>query len=391
MGSSLAGSAGAATAQGTSKQEPIAVAMLRSDDPGVEASGLAQEKALRAAVKAQNARGGIGGRKVVVKVCKSGLNDSNGAVACANDLIADPSVVAFVGNSGTQSDAVVPLFEEAGIASIGPLPLQPSDFTSPNVFNVSSGAAVAAGQATLLADEFGIKKIGLAIPAIEGTAQLTPLANIALAPRGAEISETVSLALDKQDYSAEVTQLANSADGLVLTTTAEQMGRLLRAAESTGAFDGKKLSTNTSTLTPEVIETVGSLAHGMYVTTGGIATTDVKAPGVKRYLKEMKKYASLDYAEQETVKLPWLGFQVFAAAAENAPTVDRASVFQALNQLVYDPEGFAPTLDYTKPGTLLSGAVPRLVNTSVMYARVDNKGNVKALRGGEFVNPFEPA
>ena len=138
-----------------------------------------------------------------------------------------------------------------------------------------------------------------------------------------------------------------------------------------------------------MIDTVGKLAHGIYVTTGGLATTDVNAPGVKRYLKEMKKYASLDAAEQETVKIPWLGFQVFAAAAENLPTVDRASVLASLNKLVYDPQGFAPTLDYTKPGTALGGAVPRLVNTSVMYARVDDKGNLKALNGGKFVSPFQ--
>jgi ABC-type branched-subunit amino acid transport system substrate-binding protein len=373
------------------KPGTVKIGLLYNTDPSTSKSGAATLAVLQAAVKAQNAAGGIGtaGQKVEVVPCTAAPDDANAALACVNDWIADPDVVALVGDSGTQSNAVDPLLEKAGLASVGPLALQQSDFTSPIAFPVSAGFATAGGQATVLTDEAGIKKISLAVPDISGVAALEPISNSALAPRGAKITALLKLAVDKQDYSAEATQLGNSGDGIVITTTAEQMGRLMRAGQSTGAFKGKTISSNTSTLDEDNIKTLGSLANGIYVVTGGIATTDVKAPGVARYLAEVKKYAasSMSFANGETVKIPWLGFQAFAAAAKDLPTVDRASTLAAMNKLVYDPQGFAPVLDFTKPGTALGGSLPRLVNTKVMYARVKN-GKIKALNGGKFIDPF---
>jgi hypothetical protein len=388
----FAGAAGAARAQSTSTTPaPVKIGVLYSNDASTSTSGDATVAVLKAAAKAQNARGGLGksGQKVEVVPCNAAVNDANAALACVNDWIADPSVVALVGDQGTQSNAVDPLLEQAGLASVGPLALQQADFTSPIAFPVSAGFATAGGQATVLADEAGIKNISLAVPDISGVAALEPIANTALQPRGAKITTLLKLAVDKQDYSAEATQLANDGDGIVITTSAEQMGRLMRAGQSTGAFKGKTLASNTSSLDEDNIKTLGSLANGIYVVTGGIATTDVKVPAVKRYLAEVKKYASssMKFANGETVKIPWLGFQAFAAAVKDLPTVDRASTLAAMNKLVYDPQGFAPVLDFTKPGTALGGALPRLVNTKVMYARVV-KGKIKALNGGAFIDPF---
>jgi ABC-type branched-subunit amino acid transport system substrate-binding protein len=387
----FAGAGAAHTARAASSAPPVKIGILYSNDAATSKSGDATVAVLKAAAKAQNARGGIGkaGQKVEVVPCVADVNDANAALACVNDWIADPDVVALVGDSGTQSNAVDPLLEKAGLASVGPLALQQSDFTSPIAFPVSAGFATAGGQATVLTDEAGIKKISLAVPDISGVAALEPISNSALAPRGAKITALLKLAVDKQDYSAEATQLGNSGDGIVITTSAEQMGRLMRAGQSTGAFKGKTISSNTSTLDEDNIKTLGSLANGIYVVTGGIATTDVKAPGVARYLAEVKKYAasSMSFANGETVKIPWLGFQAFAAAAKDLPTVDRASTLAAMNKLVYDPQGFAPVLDFTKPGTALGGSLPRLVNTKVMYARVKN-GKIKALNGGRFIDPF---
>ena len=70
-----------------------------------------------------------------------------------------------------------------------------------------------------------------------------------------------------------------------------------------------------------------------------------------------------------------------------AAHASKPSVLASMNKLVYDPQGFAPVLDFTKPGTALGGALPRLVNTKVMYARVKN-GQIKALNGGKFIDPF---
>ena len=388
LAGTFAGAAGAVPAQSGSSAKPVKIGILYDKSQG---DGNAAVAVLQAAAKAQNARGGLGkaGQKVEVVPCNAAVNDANAALACVNDWVADPDVVALVGNSGTQSNAVDPILEKAGLASVGPLALQAADFQNPIAFPVSAGFATAGGQATVLADKKGAKKISIAVPDISGVDALQPIANIALAPRGAKVSELLKLAVDKQDYSAEATQLADGSDGIVITTEAEQMARLMRNAQSTGAFKGKPIASNTSTLNDDTMKALGSLANGIYVVTGGIATTDVKAPGVTRYLSEVKKYApsQMSKANGETVKIPWLGFQAFAAAAKDLPTVDRTGTLSGMNKLVYDPQGFAPILDFTKPSTALGGQVPRLVNTKVMYAQVKN-GKIQALDGGKFIDPF---
>ncbi len=96
----FAGSGVAHTARAASNASPVKIGLLYSDDAATSKSGAATLAVLQAAVKAQNARGGIGkaGQKVEVVPCKAAVNDANAALACVNDWIADPDVVALVGD-----------------------------------------------------------------------------------------------------------------------------------------------------------------------------------------------------------------------------------------------------------------------------------------------------
>jgi branched-chain amino acid transport system substrate-binding protein len=381
--------AGAATERGAKKPsgDPIVVGIIYSDDPAI-AIGDDSLNSLQAGVKALNARGGIDGRPVKVESCTHDPTDANGAVACANEMVQNPDVVAILGAGGSQANAINPILETVSMASIGSLPLQSADFTSKISFPLGPGALTAAGPAALLADELGIKDPALGVLDIPSTASVPILMNQVLAPRGGEVAETVKLPVDKQDFSAEAAQLADASDGIILALSAEQFGRLMRAGQSSGAFKGKKIGSFTSVVTPEQIKTLGSAVEGIYVA-AGLATIDSKGPGVTRYLKELKKYApdARKNAEGDTVKLPWLSLQVFEAAAEGLATVDRASVLDSMNQLVYDPQGMAPELDFTKENTeVFAGQVPRIFNPSVMYARVKG-GKIKTV-DGTFVNPW---
>jgi ABC-type branched-subunit amino acid transport system substrate-binding protein len=382
--------AGASTGQGAKKPsgDPIVVGIIYSNDPAVS-TGDTSLNSLQSAVKAQNARGGLNGRPVKVKSCVHDVTDANGAVACANEMVEDPDVVAILGSGGSQANAINPVLETVGMASIGSLPLQQSDFTSKITFPLGPGALTAAGPAALLADEFDIKNPALGVLDIASTASVPILMNQVLAPRGGEVAETVKLPVDKQDFSAEAAQLADASDGMIFAMAAEQFGRLMRSGQSSGVFDGKKIASFNAVVTPEQIKTLGSAVNGIYIAAGS-ATTDTKSPGMTRYLKELKKYSAdaRANAESDTTKLPWLSLQVFVAAAEGLPTVDRASVLDSMNKLVYDPQGLVPELDFTKENTtVFGGATPRIFNPSVMFAQV-KKGKIKAL-DGTFVNPWE--
>jgi branched-chain amino acid transport system substrate-binding protein len=391
LGTATVGTAGATSRQAKKPSgDPITVGIIYSDTEGTAAGGVTDvsEQSLRAAAKGQNARGGIDGRPVKVKACTHGVDDANGAVACANEMVQDPDVVAILGAGGSQGNAIDPILEAAGMASIGPLALQQADFTSKISFPVGPGALTAAGPAALLADELKIKDPAVGVLDIASTASVPILMNQVLAPRGGEVSTTVKLPVDKQDFSAEAAQLADASDGMILAMSSEQFGRLMRAGQSSGVFKDKKIGSFTSVVTPDQIEILGSAVEGVYLA-AGLATIDTKSPGMKRYLAELKKYApeARANAESDTTKGPWLALQVFAAAAKGLTTVDRTTLLDSMNKLVFDPQGMAPELDFTKENTtVFGGAVPRIFNSSVMYARVKD-GKIRSL-DGKFANPW---
>lgn len=384
------GSAGAAPerrAAGKPTGPPITIGIIYNEDEALGQSNKQVEMALNAAIKAQAAKGGVNGSPVKVVVCKNKSNDPNGGAACATKMADNPKVVAVVGSANSEGDSINPILDKAGVAAIGSLPISTGDFTSPIAFPVMSGALGTPGAATLLSDKLDINKISLGNLELAAAAQVPILINQALGVRGTKLAGEVKLPLDKQDLSAEAAQLANEGDGIVVTSLPEQFARLVRAGQSTGSWADKKVATLPSILTPAVMKSLGSEADGIYIATGGLATNDIKRPGVLRYLREIKKYGDASKSSDDLVKNAWLAFQVFAAAAKGQTTVDRASVLAAMNQLQYDPQGLAPKLDYTKLNTtVFGGAVPRAFNTSVMYAQVKN-GKIVSIKR-EFVDPF---
>jgi ABC-type branched-subunit amino acid transport system substrate-binding protein len=370
---------------------PVTIGVIYTKDEaaGLEASRV--EDSIKAAVAALEARGGLDGHPIKIRTCTTGGNDPNGGARCANELVGDPALVAVVGSSTSNGDAVNPILEKAGVANIAATPLSSSDYSSPINFPVFGGAAIGPGVATLLTDVFHLKKISLAYPDLAATAALPVLFNSALKPRGLEVGTQVKLPLDKQDLSAEAAQLAKGADGIAVTASSEQFARLMKSGRSSGAWPKSlKVGTFTATLTDEVIKSLGSDAEGIYAP-ALMAIVDSKSPGVTRYLAELKKYGAhnvVSLAEDDIVKSAWLGVQVLAAATKGMATIDRTSVLAAMNKLQFDSEGMTPPLDFSKINkTVFGGALPRLFNTTVMYGVIKD-GKVHALTG-KFVDPFE--
>jgi branched-chain amino acid transport system substrate-binding protein len=391
-GSSSKGATDTPTTAASSKLtgDAVTIGIIYLKDEAVGQDSTRVERALRAAVKAQEARGGIAGRPIDVKVCTAKTNDPNGGAACANQMASDPKVVAIVGSANSVGDAVNPVFAKAGIATIGSLPTASTDYSSPVSFPLMGGAVSGPGAATLLVDKFGVKRISLAYPDIASAGALPVLFDEALKSRGTKISSVVKLPLDKQDLSAEAAQLANNTDAIVITAAADQLARVVQSGRSSGAWTAStKIGTFTSVLTHDVIKSLGSAADGIYAASQ-LALTDTKTPGVARYLAELKKYGTggvYDEAEDDAVKNAWLALQVFVASTKGLTTIDRQSVLAAMNTLKYDPEGMAPPFDFSKLNTtVFGGAVARAFNTTVMYGQL-RKGKIVSL-SSNFVDPF---
>jgi branched-chain amino acid transport system substrate-binding protein len=370
---------------------PVTIGLIYLEDESIGSDSSYVEDSLRASVAALEARGGLNGHPIEVKVCTTGANDPNAGARCANEMADDPSVIAMVGSSTSNGDAVNPILEKAGIANIANTPLSASDFSSPINFPVTGGAVTGPGVATLLTDEFGAENVSLAYPDLAATAALPVLFAQALDPRNLKLGTEVKLPLDKQDLSAEAAQLAKDADAIAVTALGDQFARLVKSGRSSGSWPADlKVATFTSTLSHDIIETLGADAEGIYAP-ALLSLTSVDSPGMKRYLADLKEYGEndvFDKAEDDVVKSPWLGLQILEAATKGLETIDRASVLAAMNTLQFDSEGMAPPFDFSKKNTtILGGAVPRLFNTSVMYGVVKD-GKVQPLDGA-FVNPFE--
>ena len=278
----FAGTGVAHTARAASSAPPVKIGILYSNDAATSTSGDATVAVLKAAVTAQNARGGIGkaGQKVEVVPCNAAVNDANAALACVNDWIADPNVVALVGDSGTQSNAVDPLLEKAGLASVGPLALQQSDFTSPIAFPVSAGFATAGGQATVLADTRASRRSRSRCPTSRASGRWSPSSNTALAPRGAKVTTSV----EAGGRQAGLLGRGHAARQQRRRHRHDHDGRADGPLDASGPVDRRVQGQDdrvqhVDASTRTTIKTLGSLANGIYVVTGGIATTDVKVAG----------------------------------------------------------------------------------------------------------------
>ena len=106
---------------------------------GVGTVNLAQPdqlSAAKAAVAGINARGGLDGKTVTLDFCND-KGDPNEGAKCARKMISD-KVVAVVGGQNLTGSAVDPILDAAGIAQFGLGPITGPDFTSKNVYILTS-------------------------------------------------------------------------------------------------------------------------------------------------------------------------------------------------------------------------------------------------------------
>ena len=368
------GSAGAA------EREAITVWVIEDSS---EAAGVTFPN-LRAGIKARvkriNAQGGLGdsGRPVQVKFCVTNF-DPNKAAQCARNAIADPKAVAVAGGITASGDKILPILEAGGMASVGATAFSQSDGRSKVSFPTMGGLIAATGcQATLLRDVAGAEAIGLARGDTPGADQVGTLLKALGIPPVAEIVTPIA----NPDYSAEMGAIRGKVDGLLLAqdgATALKTVRSLRGIGSNIPVAGS----GAQSWTPERIRQAGDAVQGMYVALW-FAADDMT--GAARYLADMKQIDALDQSDDQA-KLGWVAFELLDRAATGLATIDRAAILEALGRITdFNGGGLTPPLDFTKPGKLVFGTQPRLVNDSCVYGRIKS-GRIVSVKG-EFVRPL---
>ncbi len=360
--------------------EPVRVWVIEDSS---EAAGVTFPN-LRAGIEARveriNRAGGLGGsgRPVEVEYCVTNF-DPNAAAQCARDAVADPQAIAVAGSISGNGDTILPILEAAGMANVGSTAFSQSDGTSSVSFPTMSGLAAAVGcQATLLRDVAGATRIGVARGDTPGADQVGGLLAAFGIPPVAEVVTPVA----SPDYSAEMGAISAQSDAILLAQDGLTALKSVTALRSIGA-DVVIAGSGGQSWTPQRIAQAGDAVEGMYLALW-YASDDM--PGAATYLDDMEAIGALDQSDDQA-KLGWLAFELLDHVARELDTIDRSTVLQALSELSdFDGGGLTPPIDFTKPGGLLFGAQPRLVNESCVYAQIRD-GRIESI-DGEFVTPL---
>jgi branched-chain amino acid transport system substrate-binding protein len=381
---SSSGSAGPGNAGSSATKSPIEVGLVTS----LTSSSLAPYPQVAAAQKAAiaylNSTGGINGHPLVANQCDD-QDQANVAATCAAAAVRSNDV-AIVG--GTE---VFPGFfstiNAAKLTFTGGLGLIPQELQSPVSFPVTSVAAGWYFGSGALAVKLGAKAVTIAqcsIPACEGTAQQSAAA---LKIAGDKVPpKFVTFQLGQAITATDAQQVIQQKPDAVIVAAPgpypQQMMTALRQAGYTG-----KIINNIGSFDPQAIKTVGdSVADGTYVVSTLYLPTETNIPAVALYNTWMNK-TDPSAQKDELSLLEWTAMVMFADIAKTLPTVTRASVLQAYQNLK-TPVNVGTSAPFSVVGSPspLSGA-PQLHSADVMYSEIEN-GQYKPL--GTFVNPFVP-
>jgi ABC-type branched-subunit amino acid transport system substrate-binding protein len=367
--------------------DPITVMTIGEFD--VSAVGSANPElpgAVKARAKTINKNGGIedaSGETHQVKVIACNTNlDPNRSEQCARDA-ADTGAVAVLANSSVAGAQILPILEQNGIASIGQVVFQPVDATSPVTFPLTSGiAGIFAGLPQSLTLD-GVNRISYIISDIGATTAAAVLfLDQGLALTDAEKGAEVRVPQDAGDLAPYIATGTDGVDGVVGFLLGDQEATLLQQMQASG-YDGK-ISTQAGLLTQDLLDKAGDAADGMLTT--GIVTpfTNTKVKGVRMYRKDMKAYDSSLEMNDSSLN-SWASMWVFERVASGLPTIDRASVLDAMGKVEgLDMGGITPPLTTTAPSGI--PLLDRVYNPTVVFGEVKDGKIVQT--DDRFFNPF---
>jgi ABC-type branched-subunit amino acid transport system substrate-binding protein len=345
---------------------------------------------VRAAVNSINAAGGIGGHKLTFSFCQDGsppLGDPNTSANCARKAVQDHDA-AIVGAFTIYDTQMFPILNAGHIPMIIGPSGDPNDATNPDAFPVTeSGFPILVGQAEVLAQQAGCKKIGvITLSGIPSTTGIVNSVNAGTKAAGAAVAAPSLVTPTTTNFSPSIAKLSGEGADCVVDgfpTTAETQP-ILQAIKSSGTH--MKMSVNIDVLTKSAISSIGPLLNGVYGSdsayANALAGTDDTAsatPQEAKMLSDMKKYEPSALAQNHSDYPGYASMMVFKAAvqkvlaAKQSPTAQ--NVFNALNKL-QATTGIVPPLNFAAPGAIK--AMPRMFGTGVNFFQVKN-GKLVAL------------
>jgi branched-chain amino acid transport system substrate-binding protein len=310
---------------------------------------------VRSAAAAINKAGGVRGRPVQVSVCDN-QSSPTAAGACAQGFADDRSTLATVGVISGYGATTNPIFEKAGMASIGGAITSPGDYTAPLVFPTEAGLLNFVGAVSAMVHDLKLQRLGevnVDTPAASAFPKL--IESVVLNPMGMKFAATATVPLTSTDLTPQAAALADT-DGQLVSLTPDLAIGYIRAARKQG-FQGPLL-VNASQLSDGKINASLKGANQELYSAGAY---DISSPGWKQMQDEAKAFGVDPTLVNGTFATGWLAVHMFAQVAAKLPAISRATVVDAMNKLTaLDTKGMTAPLNYTVPGTALGGKAPRV-------------------------------
>lgn len=325
----------------------------------------------KAAALGINAKGGINGHPVQIITCD--VHDSpTQELACAQKAISS-HVTAVVGSLFETGAQAIPALQQAGIPIIGGLGVYtPDEFTNPDSYPLMGGAVTTYPAIPYLLARQGLKR--LAVVVFSGAGEgLATLIKAQTERAGMTYAGTVNVPLTATDYSpyAQALQSLNpDVTVQVLSTTGS--AQIMQAGKTLGlrsAWANQTLNIDVSNL-----NTFGSLANGMYITSSFPPATANNIKGIAAFNSEMnaasKAHVSDTGSRTAQAITSWLAVHAVATVAKGTKGMLTSSALLAAmkTKKIVSVEG----LIGWQPNASGPSAFPRIANSNVYLERVVN-------------------
>jgi branched-chain amino acid transport system substrate-binding protein len=337
-----------------------------------------------AAVDALDAQGGIDGHHVQLDYCDSQYTNS-GEISCMDKLIADKvSALITPSIAASASGSPYELAQAADLASIGTQGQIVTEFTSPDVFPLSSGdpgwvygamsdlVKGGARRIAVLGNATGSYQAvrGYALAALK-QAGLTPV-NVVEADPGSD--PTFSAAAAKV--------VSGNIDGLYLAVSpanAPIAVRAVRAADYTGP-----IASIAAAFTPPIVKALGSQGNGLELSGSVAFPSETGNPAVAAYLEDMAKYQPQGTIDQES-ETSWAAMMLFAKVMKGQTNFTASHVLSLMKN-ISAPINLGVAGPYVVKGAVSPIAgFPNIYNPTITLGVLEN-GVIKQ-SGPTFVNP----
>lgn len=328
-----------------------------------------------------NAAGGIHGRPVKVVDCQD-HRDPNQATTCARTAVADPNVLAVIGNSSVCGSELLNVLAAAHMASLGDLMSCPESFKSPAVFGFDSGSLVGAAAAILGMQQLGNKNIAAVADNVPAGAQYPPEVQKLAAPYGGNVTG-VLVPFGASDMSPYAAKIVETHGFLLEGTDSATAVRLYAALEQQGF--NQPILFNPSAWNADSIHKLLGNPQDAYLET----PYDPNSVGWKNYIADLGKYdpSNINFGEEGLDM--WLAGQLIAEMANKMASPSASQIFDQLSQTTaLQTFGLTPPIDYSKPANILGGELTRPISPCLGLFKYDNGNLVKV---GSFVSVLPSA